>query len=48
MALVFDALHRFIHPICIQMDAGMPRPQVEIRFARVLRLVRRGLGAVGS
>lgn len=43
LALVFDALHRFIHPAAIRMDADVPRGQYNGRFERVVRLVMGGL-----
>ncbi len=39
VALVFDALHRFIHPNAVRLDADAPRGQLEIRFERMLGLV---------
>ncbi len=41
--LVFDLMHRFIHPVCIAMDAEAQRVQLEGRFERVLSIVLRGL-----
>jgi len=43
LALVFDSLHRFIHPIPVQMDSEVPRAQYDARFERVVRLVIGGL-----
>ena len=43
LALVFDALHRFIHPNAVRLDADAPRGQLEARFERMVRLV---LGAL--
>jgi AcrR family transcriptional regulator len=43
LALVFDGAHRFIHPVCVAMDAEVPRPQIENRFERVVRLILRAL-----
>lgn len=39
MALVFDALHRFIHPNAVRLDVDAPRGQLEARFERIVRLV---------
>ncbi len=39
VALVFDALHRFIHPNAVRLDADVPRGQLETRFERLLGLV---------
>jgi len=39
LALVFDTLHRFIHPTAVRLDADAPRGQLEARLERVLRLV---------
>lgn len=44
LSLVFDGLHRFIHPVSVCQDAGTPRAQLEPRFERMVRLV---IGALG-
>lgn len=43
MALVFDSLHRFLHPVPIRMDAEAPKAQYDARFERALRLLMTGL-----
>ena len=42
-ALVFDALHRFIHPVAVRLDRDVPREQIDARFERVTRVVLRAL-----
>lgn len=42
-ALVFDALHRFIHPVSVRLDRDVPREQIDSRFERVTRIVLRSL-----
>ena len=44
IALLFDALHRFIHPVAVRLDADAPRSQIEARFERILRLTISALG----
>lgn len=39
LALVFDALHRFIHPAAVSLDADAPRGPLNARFERVMHLV---------
>lgn len=43
MALVFDMMHRFIHPASIRMDAPAPRAAIEQRASRVFVQVARAL-----
>lgn len=43
MSLVFDTMHRFIHPASIRMDAGAPRAALEARAGRVYALLARAL-----
>ena len=43
LALVYDAMHRFIHPVCVRMDAEAGRAALEGRMERVTRLMLRGL-----
>lgn len=43
LALIFDALHRFLHPVAVRMDRDIPTAQIEARFAVMMRLVLRGL-----
>ena len=45
IALVFDALHRFLHPVSVRMDAALPAAQVEARFDVMMRLVLRALAS---
>ena len=43
LALVFDAMHRFIHPVPIRMDGAIPRASVDLRVERLIRLVSRAI-----
>ncbi len=43
LALIFDAMHRFIHPVPVRMDADLPRPALDQRFERLNRLVVRAI-----
>ena len=43
VAIVFDVAHRFIHPVSVRLDAATPRAQLDARFERISRLVRRAL-----
>ncbi len=43
VAIVFDVAHRFIHPVSVRMDGATPGPQIDARFERISRLVRRAL-----
>jgi AcrR family transcriptional regulator len=43
LALVFDALHRFLHPVSVRLDSHIPTAQMDARFAVMMRLVLRGL-----
>ncbi len=43
MALIFDVLHRFIHPVSVALDRTLPRGQIDIRFERAVRLTLRAL-----
>jgi AcrR family transcriptional regulator len=43
MALVFDLLHRFIHPVCVGLDRDVPRSQIDARFERAVGLTLRAL-----
>ena len=43
LALVFDALHRFIHPNAVLLDAEATRAQLDARFERMVRLLLGGL-----
>ncbi|MFN3889960.1 MAG: TetR/AcrR family transcriptional regulator [Beijerinckiaceae bacterium] len=42
-SLVFDGLHRFIHPVSIRLDRDVPREQIDARFERITRVVLRAL-----
>ena len=42
-ALIFDVLHRFIHPVSVALDRTLPRGQIDIRFERAVRLTLRAL-----
>lgn len=41
--LVFDGLHRFIHPLSVRLDRDVPREQIDARFERITRVVLRAL-----
>jgi len=43
MALVFDLAHRFIQPVSISLDKGVPTPEMEFRASRVVAVVQRTL-----
>jgi len=43
MNLVCDSLTRFIHPVCVQLDADVPRAGLEARMAEMSSLVLRAL-----
>jgi AcrR family transcriptional regulator len=45
MALVFDMMHRFIHPASIRMDMDAPRGALEARASRVYAQLARALVA---
>ncbi len=45
LPLVFDICHRFINPPSIRADVELARAQIEGRFERVLRALRRTLGS---
>jgi hypothetical protein len=45
LALVFDLTHRFFNPSSIRADAEVTRAQIDGRFERVLRALRRALAA---
>jgi len=45
LALVFDLIHRFINPPAIRADAEVTRAQIDGRFERVLRALRRSLAS---
>jgi AcrR family transcriptional regulator len=43
LSLVFDAAHRFIHPLAMRLDAEAAGPALEARFERIIALVLRAL-----
>jgi AcrR family transcriptional regulator len=43
LSLIFDAAHRFIHPLAMRLDAEAAAPAIEDRFERVIALVLRAL-----
>jgi AcrR family transcriptional regulator len=45
LALVFDATYRFMSPISIRLDKDVPRPQMDGRCDRCVRLCLRILGS---
>jgi AcrR family transcriptional regulator len=45
VAFVFDALHRFIHPVSVGLDRDAPDGATALRLDRVSRVVARALGA---
>ena len=45
MSLVFDAAHRFIHPVALRLDKDSPAQAVATRFETVLAVTLRALRA---
>ena len=45
LALIFDAAHRFIHPLSLRLDKDTPAPALEARFERIVDLALRSLRA---
>ena len=43
VAFVFDALHRFIHPVAVGLDRDAPNAAIQQRLDRVMRVVARAL-----
>jgi AcrR family transcriptional regulator len=43
LSLIFDASHRFIHPLAVKLDADAPAEALEGRFERVIALALRAL-----
>jgi AcrR family transcriptional regulator len=43
LSLIFDAAHRFIHPLALRLDAETPGPALEARFERIIALALRAL-----
>ncbi len=45
LSLIFDAAHRFIHPLAMRLDRDAPAAALEARFERIVDLVLRALRA---
>ena len=43
LTLIFDGLHRFLHPASFAADEGAPRRGIDQRFARLSQVVKRTL-----
>jgi AcrR family transcriptional regulator len=43
LSLIFDAAHRFIHPLAVRLDAQTPAVALEARFERIIALALRAL-----
>jgi hypothetical protein len=43
LSLIFDAGHRFIHPLALRLDASTTGAVLEARFERIIALVLRAL-----
>ncbi len=43
MSLVFDASHRFIHPVALRLDRQIPAPAIAQRFERIVSMTLRAL-----
>jgi AcrR family transcriptional regulator len=43
LALVFDASHRFIHPVALRLDKDTPAPALAQRFERIVSMTTRAL-----
>jgi hypothetical protein len=43
LALVFDASHRFLHPVALRLDRDIPAPALAQRFERILSMTLRAL-----
>jgi len=39
LSLIFDAAHRFIHPVCLMLDRDIPRDLIAARFDRIMEIV---------
>jgi AcrR family transcriptional regulator len=48
VAFVFDAFHRFIHPVSIRLDGDIPRHEMNLRFDRVADAALRAMGHRGT
>jgi AcrR family transcriptional regulator len=43
IALVFDGVHRFLHPVAVQLDRDIPREQMDARCERLSAVIVRAL-----
>ena len=43
LSLIFDAAHRFIHPLAVRLDVETPTLALEARFERIIALALRAL-----
>ena len=43
LSLIFDAAHRFIHPVALKLDRDTPSAPLATRFETVISLVLRAL-----
>lgn len=43
IALLFDSLHRFVHPVAIRLDKAVPASALAVRLERVMRMTLRSL-----
>ena len=43
LALIFDTLFRFLHPVAVRLDKEIRRERLATRFDRVLQLSLRAL-----
>jgi AcrR family transcriptional regulator len=43
LALVFDAGHRFLHPVALRLDRATPAPALAQRFERIVSMTLRAL-----
>ena len=43
LALVFDASHRFLHPVALRLDRDIPAPAMAQRFERIVSMTLRAL-----
>ena len=43
LSLIFDAAHRFIHPLALRLDAEAAGAALEDRFERIIAMVLRAL-----
>lgn len=45
LALIFDATYRFIHPVCVALDAEIPQDRVAARLERTLEALLAALSS---